>query len=212
MLWDNYKDIIHKYFPMENTYTDVKTEKDTTLESNLYNSDIILRSRETIIEDSKGCIYNNILYPKTGRNHPCFGMDLMAFMEKKVIIVFDFQHPVENYEFNDPVVWLHLSSFLDNTDKDIRFFQPGNHFSRYIYVRKCHVKDIDNYLEDFEAYVRTYSLLLDTAKPTGTDYSEYRDFDTYMRKLDPVEGYLSGKFGKEYATMYVEKFLFPNHD
>ena len=36
----------------------------------------------------------------------------------------------------------------------------------------------------------------------------YKDFDAYMTKLDPVSGYLSGKFGKEKAESLVNDFLF----
>jgi len=61
--------------------------------SNLYKGEYFIKSRETIINTGTSSIYNNIIYPKTGKNLPSFGMDLMAFMEKKVIIVFDFQHP-----------------------------------------------------------------------------------------------------------------------
>lgn len=211
MLWDNYKQILNECFPFEETFSEEKEEKDTKLVSKIHQSQYIMRARETEITDSRGCIYNNILYPKTGKNLPCFGMDLMGFMEKKVIIVFDFQHPKEHYDFNDPIIRGRMGHYLDNTDKDIRFFEPGNHFSRYIFVRKCHMDQVDEYLDDFRTYVEAYRLLLHTYRPEETEYSEYRDFDTYMRKLDPVEGYLSGKFGKEYAKLYVENFLFPNH-
>ena len=40
------------------------------------------------------------------------------------------------------------------------------------------------------------------------DTSVYKDFDAYMTKLDPVSGYLSGKFGKEKAESLVNDFLF----
>ena len=36
----------------------------------------------------------------------------------------------------------------------------------------------------------------------------YNDFDAYMTKLDPVGGYLAGKFGKEKAESLVNDFLF----
>ena len=45
-------------------------------------------------------------------------------------------------------------------------------------------------------------------KPTEVDTSVYKDFDAYMTKLDPVSGYLSGKFGKEKAESLVNDFLF----
>ena len=50
--------------------------------------------------------------------------------------------------------------------------------------------------------------MVDEAKPTGLDTSVYKDFDTYMTKLDPVKGYLSGKFGAEKSESLVNDFLF----
>ena len=70
-----------------------------------------------------------MIYPKTGHNLPCFGMDLMGFFEKKVIIVFDFQHPVEKFLFSHPD--------LPKATGTYRFFEPGNHFSENIYVEYC---------------------------------------------------------------------------
>ena len=127
-------------------------------------------------------------------------MDLMGFFDKKVIIVFDFQHPVENYLFS-----------VDDLPKqkgDIRFFEPGNHFSENIYVVKCEMKDVNDHLEMFQTYLTKYKNMLELERPTGEDTSLYKDFDSYMTKLDPVSGYLSGKFGKEKAESLVNDFLF----
>ena len=74
--------------------------KGTGLIAKTYTNPYIIKAREVDIFSEKSCIYNNIIYPKTGSNLPCFGMDLMGFFEKKIIIVFDFQHPVENYSFS----------------------------------------------------------------------------------------------------------------
>lgn len=184
------------------------TNKDSHLESKLYVGEHILKSRETYVESGGNeFIYNNIIYPKTGKNLPCFGIDLMGFMEKKVIIVFDFQHPFENYDFNDSLVEDQLKDYAGIT-KDIRFFQPGNHFSRYIYVKKCTIHEVDNYLDDFKKYVITYNNLLNIYKPSENDENEYVNFDTYMHKLDPVIGFMEIRFGKEFAKNYVNNFLF----
>jgi hypothetical protein len=184
------------------------TNKNSHLESKLYSGEYILKSRETYVESGDNeFIYNNIIYPKTGKNLPCFGIDLMAFMEKKVIIVFDFQHPLENYDFNDTIVENTLKDYAGIT-KDIRFFQPGNHFSRYIYVKKCTIHEVDDYLDDFKKYVNAYNDLLTTYKPSELNNDEFVNFDTYMHKLDPVIGFMEIRFGKEFAENYVNNFLF----
>jgi hypothetical protein len=41
--------------------------------------------------------------------------------------------------------------------------------------------------------------MIELEKPTGTDTSVYKDFDAYMTKLDPVGGFLAGKFGADKA-------------
>jgi len=97
---------------------------------------------------------------------------------------------------------------LDNTSKDIRFFEAGNHFSRYIYVRRCTANEIPDHLIYFKKYVDVYKRLLDTTKPTGEDTTVYKEFDRYMLELDPVSGLMERKFGEEFAKDYVENFLF----
>jgi hypothetical protein len=208
MIWNNYKNILYDTLDMNVIHSSNHSNKDSKLESKLYTGKYILKSRETYVESGENeYIYNNIIYPKTGKNLPCFGIDLMAFMEKKVIIVFDFQHPTENYDFNHSIVEESLKDYAGIT-KDIRFFQPGNHFSRYIYVKKCTIHEVDNYLEDFTKYVKVYNKLLDSSKPINNEENEFIDFDTYMHKLDPVIGFMEIRFGKEFAKNYVNNFLF----
>ena len=89
--------------------------KGTSLIAKTYSNPNIIKAREVDIWSDKSSIYNNIIYPKTGSNLPCFGMDLMGFFEKKVIIVFDFQHPKEKYPFS--------VDGLPKHEGDYRFFE-----------------------------------------------------------------------------------------
>ena len=127
-------------------------------------------------------------------------MDLMKFSPKKIIIVFDFQHPVENYLFE--------VKGLPYGKGDYRFFEPGNHFSRNIYIQYVQPYEVDAHLPMFEKYLQCYIDMLNAMQPTGEDTSAYKDFDSYMTKLDPVGGFLAGKFGKEKADSLVNDFLF----
>ena len=202
-IWSNYKKVLHETFPLHNAAGSVWAQwegKGTSLLARTYTNQYFIKAREVEIWDKKSCIYNNIIYPKTGSNLPCFGMDLMGFFDKKVIIVFDFQHPTENYLFS-----------VDGLPKgkgDYRFFEPGNHFSENIYIQYCTMSEVDDYLGMFTEYLLKYKDMVDEAKPTGMDTSVYKDFDTYMTKLDPVKGYLSGKFGVEKSESLVNDFLF----
>ena len=101
-LWDNYRSTLFSVFPdLEYRETWARWEaKGTSLIAKTYSTDYFIKAREVDIWSDKSCIYNNIIYPKTGSNLPCFGMDLMGFFEKKIIIVFDFQHPKEKYPFS----------------------------------------------------------------------------------------------------------------
>ena len=202
-LWKNYKDVLHDTFPLHNGVDSVWANwesKGTNLLAKTYTTEYFIKSREVEIWSDKTCIYNNIIYPKTGSNLPCFGMDLMGFNEKRVIIVFDFQHPKEKYPFS--------VDGLPISDGDYRFFEPGNHFSDNIYIAKCTMNEVDDHLEMFKTYLTKYKEMVELKKPTGKDTSEYKDFDAYMTKLDPVAGYLAGKFGKENAESLVNDFLF----
>ena len=201
-LWKNYKSLLFEIFP------DLKFEsewaswegKGTNLTAKTFTNPYFIKSREVDIWSDKSCIYNTIIYPKTGSNLPCFGMDLMGFTEKRVIIVFDFQHPVEKYLFS--------VEGLPKAEKDYRFFEMGNHFSENIFVRYCTFDEVNDYLDMFKSYLTKYQDMLELEKPTGNDTSFYKDFDAYMTRLDPVSGFLTGKFGKEKADSLVNEFLF----
>ena len=209
-MWSDYSDYL--YHTLNLDVVDVGHalgKNDAVLGSAVYSGDHIIKSRATVIEDGDTHIYNNIVYPKTGQNLPCLGMDLMCFFEKKVIIVFDFQHPTPHFDWYNPFMTCHLGDMLDNTSKDIRFFEPGNHFSENVFVRKCTMDQVNDYLDDFAAYLQAYKEMLESKKPSGfAVHSTYGDFDKYMKRLDPVSGYLSSKFGKEKAESLVNDFLF----
>ena len=200
-LWDQYKDALHETISLLDDEVWGEWEsKGMSLQAKTYSHPNLIKSREVEIWNDKCCIYNNILYPKTGSNLPCFGMDLMGFNEKKVIIVFDFQHPVEKYLFS--------VDGLPKAEKDYRFFEKGNHFSENIFVRYCKMEEVNAYLSMFKEYLTKYKDMLELEKPTGNDTSFYEDFDAYMTRLDPVSGFLTGKFGKEKAESLVNEFLF----
>ena len=200
-LWCNYKKVLHNTLDLQFAHPWADWEsKGTVLSAKVFKHDYIIKSRVVEIWNEKSSIYNNIIYPKTGSNLPCFGMDLMGFFDKKVIIVFDFQHPVENYLFS--------VDGLPKSDGDYRFFEPGNHFSENVYIAKCTMSEVDEHLDMFKLYLTKYKEMLELEKPTEVDTSVYKDFDAYMTKLDPVSGYLSGKFGKQKAESLVNDFLF----
>ena len=200
-LWEQYKDALHESISLlDNEVWGQWESKGMSLQAKTYSNPNLIKSREVEIWSDKCCIYNNILYPKTGSNLPCFGMDLMGFNEKKVIIVFDFQHPVENY--------LYSVEGLPKAEKDYRFFEKGNHFSENIFVRYCKMEEVNAFVSTFKKYLTKYKDMLELEKPTGNDTSFYEDFDAYMTRLDPVSGFLTGKFGKERADSLVNDFLF----
>ena len=207
-LWNNYIDLVFSNLDLNFVSEEKHVKNDLTVISKLYSGKNYVKSRETLIHSDNVSIYNNIIYPKTGKNLPCFGMDLMAFMEKKVIIVFDFQHPKENYDFDHDLVSKNLSEYKNNT-KEIRFFEPGNHFSKYIFVKKCTIHDVNDYISDFKRYITTYKELVENNNPIEENIQEFVDFDTYMYKLDPVGGFMKSKFGENFSEDYVKNFLFP---
>ena len=201
-IWQGYIDALYKTFPQ----LQVKEEwarwesKGATLKADIRTGTHFIKAREAHIQDPKSDIYNTILYPKTGADLPCFGMDLMKFSEKKIIIVFDFQHPRENYLFS-----------VDTLPKDTgqyRFFEMGNHFSENIFVRYCEPEQVNIYLPTFKYYLTKYKEMVDLSNPQGEDTTVYKDFDTYMTELDPVRGYLKAKFGEDKSESFVNDFLF----
>ena len=200
-LWCNYKEVLHDTLDLQFAHPWADWEaKGTVLSAKVFKHDYIIKSRVVEIWNEKSSIYNNIIYPKTGSNLPCFGMDLMGFFDKKVIIVFDFQHPTENFLFG--------VEGLPKGKGDYRFFEPGNHFSENIYIQYCKADEVDNHLDMFKKYLTAFKTMVEYGMPKGLDTSVYSDFDKYMTKLDPVGGYLTGIFGKEKAESLVNDFLF----
>ena len=98
-LWKNYKATVAEIFPdieFVKRHAEWTNKKGVNLTADLYSGEHLIKSRQVEIWDGKSCsIHNNIIYPRTGSNLPCFGMDLMGMSDKRVVIVFDFQHPVE---------------------------------------------------------------------------------------------------------------------
>ena len=203
-LWVNYKKVLDDVFPefkFDSRWCEWKGKGNLTLTADIFTAPHFIKSRRVDIQNNKSSIYNNVIYPKTGHNLPCFGMDLMGFFQKKVIIVFDFQHPVERHVFS--------VDGLPEAEKEYRFFEMGNHFSKNIFVRYCTFDEVDYYLPEFRLYLETYRKMIDKAKPTGEDISFYQDFDTYMKKLDPILGYMSSNFGEDNANLMMDEFFFP---
>ena len=207
-LWAGYRSAVFDVFPdlkFESNHATWENKKGTKLTADLYSGKYFLKSRHVDIWDGKKLnIHNNIIYPKTPKVGqeivPCFGMDLMGFSDKKVIIVFDFQHPTENYLLDVPP--------LPKTTQKYRFFEPGNHFSNNIFVRHCEADLVDTFLPTFKYYLSLYKEMVDRVKPTGMDGSYYHDFDKYMIKLDPISGYLGSAFGKEESEKIIREFFF----
>ena len=201
-IWKNYITALEETFPNLWVVEEwARWEgKDAKLIANIREGTHFIKAREALITDPNADIYNTILYPKTGADLPCFGMDLMKFTDKKVIIVFDFQHPREKYLFS--------VDGLPKDDGKYRFFEMGNHFSENIFVRYCKPEEVNAYLSEFKQYLAKYKEMIDNNKPVGEDTTVYSDFDTYMTKLDPVRGYLKNKFGEEKSESFVNDFLF----
>ena len=206
-LWVNYKKVLDDVFPefkFDSRWCEWHGKDDLTLTADIFTAPHFIKSRRVDIFNEKSDIYNNVIYPKTGNNLPCFGMDLMGFFEKKVIIVFDFQHPVEGHVFS--------VDGLPKAERDYRFFEMGNHFSENIFVRYCTFGEVDQYLPEFRQYLEEYRKMVDEAQPTGEDLGFYQDFDIYMKKLDPILGYMTGNFGKDKADRMMDEFFFSYAD
>jgi len=205
-LWKNYRNILFNVFPdltRDFVWANWEGKRKINLRAEVHKGPHFIKAKSVDIWNEKTNIYNMILYPRTGSNLPCFGMDLLGFFERKVLITFDFHHPVEYYRFS-------IEDRLPKTGTVIRFFEPGNHFSDHVFVKKCTMAEVNKYLKDFTAYLKVYKEMVESVSPQGNDETVYRDFDSYMKRLDPVKGYLVNQFGKERTDHLVNQFLFPS--
>ena len=85
-LWVNYKKVLDDVFPefkFDSRWCEWKGKNDLTLTADIFTAPHFIKSRRVDIQNDKSSIYNNVIYPKTGHNLPCFGMDLMGFFQKE---------------------------------------------------------------------------------------------------------------------------------
>ena len=81
-LWKDYKAALHDAISLHNGVGNVWANwesKGTTLLARKYTNKYLIKSREVEIWSDTSCIYNNILYPKTGSNLPSFGIDSVSY-------------------------------------------------------------------------------------------------------------------------------------
>ena len=52
------------------------------------------------------------------------------------------------------------------------------------------MSEVDEHVDMFKKYLTKYKDMVELEKPSGSyEISSYKDFDTYMTKLDPVSGF-----------------------
>ena len=71
---------------------------------------------------------------------------------------------------------------------------------------------MNDHLPMFQKYLDEYKKLLEWETPDGEDTTVYKEFDTYMKKLDPILGYMTSRFGKENADRMMDEFFFSYAD
>ena len=70
------------------------------------------------------------------------------------------------------------------------------------------MSEVNNYLDDFKQYLTVYKDIVETEAPYGYDAFQYRDFDAYMRKLDPISGFMRSIYDEQKSKAFVDDFLF----
>ena len=77
-IWQDYIDSVKDKFNVQerNVWANW-SGKGTKLIAKHYDHPHFIKMREVLIKGKNEDIYNTIIYPKTGSNLPCFGMDLM---------------------------------------------------------------------------------------------------------------------------------------
>jgi 15,16-dihydrobiliverdin:ferredoxin oxidoreductase len=191
-----------------------------TIQSWCYQCPELRKIRYTYIDAGETAqIFNSVIYPNYNYDLPLLGIDFLAFGEKKILVVIDFQPLFRDRPYIDkyiePLTEIRgkYSALVQNLE--MKFYDANQYFSKNLLFAKTDAETVVNELfPAYQEYVQLYCKMLQQASVLETPEEIQRivkaqkDYDQYSAERDPASGLFSSYFGHEWSERFLYEFLF----
>ncbi|NJK39710.1 MAG: 15,16-dihydrobiliverdin:ferredoxin oxidoreductase [Oscillatoriales cyanobacterium RM1_1_9] len=191
-----------------------------TIQSWCYECDELRKIRYTYIDAGETSqIFNSVIYPRQNYDLPLLGIDFLAFGQKKILVVLDFQPLFQDdsylEKYIEPMAPLRARYRELAQDLEMKFYDSNQYFSKNLLFAKTDAETVVNQLfPAYQEYIGLYLELLQQTQPL-TDPEDIqrvikaqKDYDQYSAERDPASGLFSSYFGHEWAERFLYEFLF----
>ena len=191
-----------------------------TIQSWCYQCSQLRKIRYTYIDAGEMAqVFNCVIYPSHHYEIPLLGIDFLAFGQKKILVVLDFQPlfktPTYQNKYIEP-----MRSIRDKYNElaqnlEMKFYDANQYFSKYLLFAKTDAETVVKRLfPAYQEYIQLYWRTLDNAEilqdPEEIEkiVKAQKDYDQYSADRDPAHGLFSSYFGSQWAERFLYEFLF----
>jgi 15,16-dihydrobiliverdin:ferredoxin oxidoreductase len=191
-----------------------------TIQSWCYQCPELRKIRYTYIDAGETAqIFNSVIYPNYNYDLPLLGIDFLAFGQKKILVVIDFQPLFRHQDYIDkyiePMSEIRAKYGALVQNLEMKFYDANQYFSKNLLFAKTDAETVVNQLfPAYQEYVQLYWQLLEKATPLNTPekieeiVKAQKDYDQYSAQRDPASGLFSSYFGHEWSERFLYEFLF----
>ncbi|MGK7943564.1 MAG: 15,16-dihydrobiliverdin:ferredoxin oxidoreductase [Microcystaceae cyanobacterium] len=191
-----------------------------TIQSWCYQCPELRKIRYTYINAGETSqIFNGVIYPNHAYDAPLLGIDFLAFGQKKILVVLDFQPLFRDAEYLakyiEPMRSLRNKYNELAQDLEMKFYDSNQYFSPYLLFAKTDADTVVNRLfPAYQEYIQLYWQIID--KAVRSDQPEdiqriikaQKEYDQYSAERDPASGLFTSYFGREWSEKFLYEFLF----
>jgi len=191
-----------------------------TIQSWCYQCPELRKIRYTYIDAGETAqIFNSVIYPNYNYDLPLLGIDFLAFGQKKILVVLDFQPLFRDRAYIDKYIGP-MSAIKDKykdltQDLEMKFYDANQYFSNNLLFAKTDAETVVTRLfPAYQEYVQLYWQMLEQASPLNTPeemqqiVKAQKDYDQYSAERDPASGLFGSYFGHEWSDRFLYEFLF----
>lgn len=164
-------------------------------------------------------VFNSVIYPAHHYDIPLLGVDFLAFGQKKILVVMDFQPLFRDRTYIDK----YIEPMREIRDKynelaqnlEMKFYDANQYFSKYLLFAKTDSETVVNRLfPAYQEYLNLYwQMLADAEASTQPEaiqriVTAQKEYDQYSAERDPAHGLFSSYFGSKWSERFLYEFLF----